>query len=103
MPRRRMFFLAVVFIIALAVNYMLLLVVMELPLYGYPDNPHYNYVAERYIEEGVEESIGYNLVGNVLLDYRAYDTFLETTVIFCAVVAVALTLTTLSRSGEPKK
>lgn len=103
MSKRRMFFLAVVFSIALAVNYMLLLVVMEMPLYGHPDNPHHNYVAERYIEEGVEESIGYNLVANILLDYRAYDTFLETVVIFCAVIAVALTLTTLAKTGPPSK
>jgi len=103
MPKRRMLFLTVVFMIAIAVNYMLLLVVMEMPLYGHPENPHHNYVAERYIEKGVEESIGYNLVGNILLDYRAFDTFLETTVIFCAVVAVALTLTTLGRTGPPKQ
>ncbi len=103
MKKQRMLFLAVVFSIAIAVNYMLVLVVMEMPLYGNPDNPHHNYVAERYIEKGVDESIGYNLVGNILLDYRAYDTFLETTVIFCAVVAVALTLTTLNKTGPPQK
>lgn len=103
MTRRRAFFLALVLLIAVAVNYMLLLVVMEMPLYGSPENPHYNYVARRYIEQGVEESIGYNLVGNVLLDYRAFDTFLETTVIFSAVVAVALTLTVVSRSKPPER
>ena len=101
MTKRRLFFLVIVFIIAVAVNYMLLLVVMEMPLYGNPENPHYNDVAERYIEKGVEESIGYNLVGNVLLDYRAFDTYLETTVIFSAVVAVALTLTVLSKPRPP--
>lgn len=96
MPGRRLVFYGVVVLLVLMVNYLLLMVVMEMPLYGEVDNPANNYVMERYVEKGVEESGGYNFVSNILLDYRAFDTFLETTVIFCAVVAITMTLATVS-------
>lgn len=93
--KNKILFYGIVLFIVICVNYLLLLVVMELPLYGYSQNPANNYVVERYVEKGVEESGGYNLVSNILLDYRAFDTFLETTVIFSAVVAITLTLASL--------
>lgn len=96
MTRKGLFYL-VVALLVLTVNYLLLLVVVELPPYGNPQNPTNNYVIERYVEQGVEESGGYNLVGNILLDYRGFDTYLETTVIFSAVVAVTLTLASLGK------
>ena len=92
MPLSRKVFYLVVIVLVLAVNYLLLMVVMEMPIYGQADNPAHNYVMERYVEKGVEECGGYNFVSNILLDYRGFDTFLETTVIFCAVVAVTMTL-----------
>jgi multisubunit Na+/H+ antiporter MnhB subunit len=42
----------------------------------------------RYIDMGAIESGGANLVANVVLDYRGYDTLLETTVIFTAVISI---------------
>ena len=89
---QRIIFLVMVLTLMLMVSYMLLLAVMEMPAYGQPDNPTMNEVAERYIEKGVEESGGLNLVTNVLLDYRAYDTLLETTVLFTTVMAIILVL-----------
>ncbi len=69
---------------------MLMLAVTEMPIYGNPDNPPFNIVWERYVYQGVEESGGINLVSNVLLDYRGYDTLMESTVLFVTVVAIML-------------
>ncbi|NLA27923.1 MAG: hypothetical protein GX878_11075 [Firmicutes bacterium] len=71
---------------------MFLLAVAEMPPYGRPDNPPINEVWERYVWEGPAESGGLNMVTNIILDYRGYDTLLETTVLFTAVMAIMLTL-----------
>ena len=89
---QRVVFTVLVVILVCLVSYMLLLAVGEMPPYGNIDNPTNNEVASRYIEKGVEESGGLNLVTNIILDYRAYDTLLETTVLFTAVMAIMLVL-----------
>ncbi len=72
-----------------------------MPPYGQPDNPTINEVVERYVEKGgVEESGGLNLITNIILDYRGYDTLLETTVLFTAVMAIILVLSTKGESTE---
>ncbi|MHC4426576.1 MAG: hydrogen gas-evolving membrane-bound hydrogenase subunit E, partial [Planctomycetota bacterium] len=38
--------------------------------------------AQRYVEKGLEETGAANLVASVILDYRAYDTLGEATVLF---------------------
>ncbi len=90
--KQRVIFLVLVLTLITMVSYMLLLAVMEMPLYGQPDCPAMNEVARRYIDKGVEEAGGLNLVTNVLLDYRAYDTLLETTVLFTTVMSIMLVL-----------
>lgn len=70
----------------------LLVGVNELPEFGDPDNPGHNYVSKRYIEKGVEEVGGLNMVTNIILDYRAFDTFGEATVLFTGVIAVLIVL-----------
>ncbi|NLI70957.1 MAG: hypothetical protein GX364_08855 [Firmicutes bacterium] len=82
------------------VFYMLLQAVSEMPPYGQPDNPTVNDVVERYVEKGVEESGGLNLITNIILDYRGYDTLLETTVLFTAVMAIILVLSSRGESTE---
>ncbi|MCB0326240.1 MAG: hypothetical protein KDD52_01345 [Bdellovibrionales bacterium] len=44
----------------------------------------FHHVSPRYIEKGHEETGAPNYVTAVLADYRAFDTFGETIVIFCA-------------------
>ncbi len=78
------------FILVALIFFMLMLAVTEMPTYGNPDNPTFNIVWERYVYQGVEESGGINLVSNVLLDYRGYDTLMESTVLFVTVVAILL-------------
>lgn len=96
--RQRVIFTVLIVVLVLMVSYMLLLAVSEMPLYGELGNPTHNEVYHRYVEKGVEESGGLNLVTNIILDYRAYDTLLETTVLFTAVMAIMLVLGVSSSS-----
>lgn len=70
----------------------LIILAAELPLYGSPDNPSNNEVSERYLQMGIEEAGATNIVTGIIVDYRAYDTLIETTVLFTALIAVMLTL-----------
>ena len=89
-PRYFIYTLAVVLAGLLLV--MFALAIAEMPPYGRLGNPTHNEVWERYVWEGPEESGGLNMVTNIILDYRGYDTLLETTVLFTAVMAIMLTL-----------
>lgn len=66
--------------------------VSELPHFGHEDNPVNNYVSERYIEKGREETGALNIVTGIILDYRAFDTFGEATVLFTGIIAVIIVL-----------
>ncbi|MDP2872619.1 MAG: hypothetical protein Q8P31_08795 [Bacillota bacterium] len=77
--------------LVLAVGAVLLLIVLEMPVYG-EVNPTFNYVMERYNRDGMAETGATNIVTAVILDYRAYDTLIETTVLFTATMGVLLNL-----------
>ena len=64
----------------------------EMPKYGSPDNPAHNEVMEHYITKGVQETGAVNLVAGMILDYRAFDTFVEATVLFTALMTLLLVL-----------
>lgn len=72
--------------------YIIVLGVVELPTYGSPDNPVHNYVSKRYITDAIEDTGILNMVTAIIIDYRAYDTLIETTVLFTAIIAVMITL-----------
>lgn len=76
----------------LAVGFVLVLAIAELPPYGGLGNPVHNYVAEKYIEGSLEDTGVLNMVTAIIVDYRAYDTLIETTVLFTAIIAVLITL-----------
>ena len=65
---------------------------IDLPRFGDPNAPAHHHVADRYIKEGHHEAASENYVTAVLANYRGYDTFGETTVIFTAGVGVVLLL-----------
>ena len=91
--------LAVVF--CLIFIFVLLVAVSWLPPTGADDNPASNEVAERYIESGLQETGAVNIVAGMILDYRAFDTFGESCVLFTAVSCVFILLkTTPSKSDE---
>lgn len=83
---------AVALIVCLTVVAVLLFTVFQLPLFGSPSNPAVNEVVERYVEKGLEETGAVNMVAGMILDYRAFDTFGESSVLFLAVTSVMMLL-----------
>ena len=83
-------FAAVLCCVALIV--MLLVAVYYLPPVGHADNPTSNEVAARYIESGLQETGAVNIVTGMILDYRAFDTFGESNVLFIATCTVLILL-----------
>lgn len=66
--------------------------VAEMPPFGSAANPVFNEMSARFLEKGVVETGAVNTVSSVILDYRAYDTLGEATVLFAAIAAVIATL-----------
>lgn len=87
-------------VICLGVIAMLLITVSYLPPYGDPSNPVNNEVAQRYLEQGVEETGAANIVSGMILDYRAFDTFGEAAVLFVSSISVFLFLQNPPENGK---
>lgn len=79
-----LFCVLLVFIMLVAVSY--------LPRTGNASNPDNNEVSERYITKGLQETGAVNIVTGMILDYRAFDTFGESNVLFIATVTVLILL-----------
>ena len=62
------------------------------PSFGVIDAPTNNEVATKYIEDGVTDTGATNVIAGMILDYRAFDTLGESTVLFSAVAAVIILL-----------
>ncbi len=89
-------------VICVSIIVLLVSTAAELPPYGSPDNPAHNEVAQRYIEQGMQETGAVNIVAGMILDYRAFDTLGESNVLFIAAVTVLTLLrVTPSRNGKP--
>ncbi len=71
---------------------LLLATVAELPPFGDERNPANNEVIRRYVERGGKETGAQNIVAGLILDYRAFDTFGESAVLFTAAVSVLMLL-----------
>ncbi|MFR5796501.1 MAG: hydrogen gas-evolving membrane-bound hydrogenase subunit E [Christensenellales bacterium] len=67
---------------------LLMFTVTNLPSFGSPDHPINNEVSARYIEKGLQETGAVNIVTGMILDYRAFDTLGESTVLFTAAMVV---------------
>lgn len=68
---------------------------VDLPEFGYPTMR----VASVYLEGGLSGTGATNLVSSVILDFRAYDTLGEATILFTAVIGV---LAIVRRIGRKK-
>lgn len=80
----------------------LLLGLSDFPPFGDPaDSQVYNEVTDRYLEGSIPETGAINAVTAMILEYRAFDTFLEATVIFTALLLVILLLR--GETGERKR
>lgn len=88
-------------VLALFLTGILLLTVSYLPAFGDVSAPENNEVAARYIEKGLEETGAVNIVAGMILDYRAFDTFGESCVLFAAASCV-LTLLRVDREEDPR-
>ncbi len=73
-------------------GFLLLYAAGDLPEFGDPASPASVHVSPVYLENSLRDSLTPNAVTSVLMDYRAFDTFMETVVIFTAGVACALLL-----------
>ncbi|MFH1283174.1 MAG: hydrogen gas-evolving membrane-bound hydrogenase subunit E [bacterium] len=71
------------------------LAIKELPSFGDPIMR----VSENYLIKGLQATGAANLVTAVLLDFRAFDTLGEATILFCAVIGV---LAVVRRVGRKK-
>lgn len=80
----------------------MLLTVSYLPPNGNPDNPVNNEVTERYIEKGLQETGAVNIVTGMILDYRAFDTFGESNVLFIATITVLILLRVNKKMNNEK-
>lgn len=80
--------MAVVCCVALVA--ILLVAVSYLPPVGNPDNPAHNEVVDKYIEDGLQDTGAVNIVTGMILDYRAFDTFGESNVLFIATCTVLI-------------
>ena len=85
-------------IVCLCLASALFVMVSRLPPFGEPGNPSNNEVPKKYIEEGVQDTGAINVVAGMILDYRAFDTFAESCVLFVAVCAI---ITLLQHDGSP--
>ncbi len=92
---------AVFFCVALIA--VLLINVSWLPKNGGADNPVNNEVSARYIESGLQETGAVNIVTGMILDYRAFDTFGESNVLFIATVTVLILLRLDKEKKAPAK
>ena len=90
--------------IVAAVMIVLMFVLLATAMLGMPEigdknNPDNNEVARRYIENGLDETGAVNIVSGMILDYRAFDTFGESCVLFVATICVTIMLRIDGRGG----
>ncbi len=78
----------------------LLWTVAYLPEFGNAGNPDNNEVSARYIEQGLQETGAVNIVTGMILDYRAFDTFGESCVLFIASCCVLVLLRIDADGGD---
>lgn len=76
----------------LITGFLLIYATLDMPDWGDPASPPSVHVSPRYIEKVMVETATPNMVTAVLADYRGYDTFGETVVIFTAGIACIILL-----------
>ena len=82
----------VAIIMAMIIIGCLIYTVSFLPSFGEPGNPANNEVVRKYIVDGIADTGATNFVAGMILDYRAFDTLGESTVLFIAAATVIILL-----------
>ena len=75
----------------------LLLAIVEMPAVGSDSSVMHNVVMDKYIDDAMTDTGAINIVSAIILDYRAFDTFVEASVIFTALICIMIVL---KRSGS---
>ncbi len=78
----------------------LLVAVSYLPPTGAADRAVNNEVSAKYIEDGLQDTGAVNIVTGMILDYRAFDTFGESSVLFIATCTVLILLRNDKKKGK---
>ena len=86
-----LFFASVAVVSCLLLIGVLLFTISFLPRYGV-ENPESTVVVRRYVENGLQETGGVNIISGIILDYRAFDTLGESHVLFTALMCVTVLL-----------
>ncbi len=89
-------------LLCLSIIFVLLWTIAYLPIFGNAGNPDNNEVSARYIEQGLKETGAVNIVTGMILDYRAFDTFGESCVLFIASCCVLVLLRIDSDSQDER-
>jgi multicomponent Na+:H+ antiporter subunit B len=71
---------------------LLLFAAQDLPAFGDPDAAPSLHIAPFYVENSLTDARTPNVVTAIIMDYRAFDTLIETCVIFTAGIASAAVL-----------
>lgn len=75
-----------------AIGVLLVLTVAEMPTFGDSYAPAHRGVMDKYLQDSAVDTGAINTIAAIILDYRAYDTLGEATVLFVAVLAVTAAL-----------
>ena len=79
-------------VISILMVLVLLVSAVALPVFASPGNPTNNEVVCRYVGSAEEETGAENVIAGMILNYRGFDTFGESCVLFLAVCCVMLLL-----------
>lgn len=71
---------------------LLLYAANDLPGFGDPNSPASVHISPTYLERSYQDTHTPNVVTSVLMDYRSFDTMVETVVIYASGIACALLL-----------
>lgn len=94
------FYKAAALFCCLTLTVLLLVTVAYLPPVGSAENPAHNEVAAKYIEDGLQDTGAVNIVTGMILDYRAFDTFGESNVLFIATCTVLILMRNDKKKGK---
>lgn len=89
-------------VVSVALLISLLLAMAGLPTFGDPSNPTNNELSQYYIEHGLEDAGAINLVGDMIMSYRVFDTFGEACVLFLAAASVMMLMIRDSKNTSDK-
>jgi multicomponent Na+:H+ antiporter subunit B len=70
----------------------LLFTAADFPMLGDPNSPPNIHLSPTYLKQSLVDTNTPNVVASILMDYRAFDTLVETAMIFSAGIAAALLL-----------